>query len=121
MNASQIFISGLSMIIIDSIYLSTIKNFANKQIMLVQNKPINIKILGAIACYVFLVIVLNYFIISQKKSIYDAFLLGICVYGVYESTNYAILDNWMISFAIMDTIWGGILLGLTTFIVYNNR
>ena len=63
-------------------------------------------------------LVLNYFIIDKKKSIADAFLLGIVIYGVYESTNYAILDKWNTKAVAMDTLWGGILFALTTKATY---
>ena len=48
----------------------------------------------------------------------DAFLLGIVIYGVYESTNYAILKNWNIKAVALDTLWGGILFALTTKVTY---
>ena len=111
-------ITGVIMVLLDSIYLYNIKNMANNQIIAIQNSPINMKIYGAILCYIVLVFGLNYFIISNHKSILDAYLLGIVIYGVYETTNYAILDNWTISFAIIDTLWGGILFALTTKIFY---
>jgi uncharacterized membrane protein len=107
-------IIGVIIVLLDSIYLYNIKNMANSQIIAIQNRPINMKIYGAILCYILLVFGLNYFIINNHKSILDAFLLGIVIYGVYETTNYALFDNWTISFAIIDTVWGGILFALTT-------
>ena len=59
----------------------------------------------------------NYFIIIQKKTPIEAFLLGIFVYGVYETTNWSLFSNWKFQTVIMDTIWGGILFFLTTLIV----
>jgi uncharacterized membrane protein len=111
-------IIGVIILLLDSIYLYNIKNMANSQIIAIQNRPINMKIYGAILCYILLVFGLNYFIINNHKSILDAFLLGIVIYGVYETTNYALFDNWTISFAIIDTVWGGILFALTTKIFY---
>jgi uncharacterized membrane protein len=111
-------IIGVIIVLLDSIYLYNIKNMANSQIIAIQNRPINMKIYGAILCYILLVFGLNYFIINNHKSILDAFLLGIVIYGVYETTNYALFDNWTISFAIIDTVWGGILFALTTKIFY---
>jgi len=61
---------------------------------------------------------LNYFIISRKKPLIDAFILGIVIYGVYETTNYAILQKWSLFAVILDTFWGGLLFTLTTYIAY---
>ena len=47
-----------------------------------------------------------------------AFLLGLVIYGVYEGTNYAIIDGWKPWAVALDTIWGGILFALTTWILY---
>jgi len=66
----------------------------------------------------FLVAGLHYFIISQHKSIKDAFFLGIVIYGVYETTSYALLEKWPAQAMLIDTLWGGILFALTTYITY---
>jgi uncharacterized membrane protein len=47
----------------------------------------------------------------------DAFLLGIVIYGVYETTNYALFKDWSILTVIIDTLWGGTLFAITTYIV----
>jgi uncharacterized membrane protein len=71
-----------------------------------------------ILCYLFLIAGINYFIIMPKRSVFDAFLLGIVIYGVYETTNFTLLNKWPLNIAIIDTLWGGILFALTTYITY---
>jgi uncharacterized membrane protein len=110
-------ISAIVFISIDFVYLNTIKDYFMSQIKKVQGTTPTINFLGAALCYIFLIIGINYFIIKPHKSISDAFLLGIVIYGVYETTNYALLKNWSILTVFMDTLWGGILFALTTFIV----
>jgi uncharacterized membrane protein len=68
-------------------------------------------------CYIFLITGLNYFIIGPKKTTSDAFLFGLVVYGVYETTNWALFQNWSVLTVLMDTLWGGTLFALTTYIV----
>jgi uncharacterized membrane protein len=109
--------SAFVLLIIDFLYLSLIKNYFYKQVRLVQGTNPTINIFGVILCYIFLVFGLNYFILNKNKSVLDAFLLGIIIYGVYETTNYSLLKNWSIVTVIMDTLWGGILFALTTFIM----
>ena len=50
--------------------------------------------------------------------ILDAMILGWVIYGVYEGTNYGILKNWKMSTVIIDTLWGSVLFGLTTYLTY---
>ena len=51
-----------------------------------------------------------------KENVWRGFLLGFFTYGIYELTNYAIFNNWTIHGVIIDTLWGGILYALITFI-----
>ena len=64
---------------------------------------------------------MNYFILKQRRSVMDAFILGIVIYGVYETTTYALLKKWSIQTVMIDTLWGGILFGLTTYLTYKLR
>ena len=116
MNLKQIILTSLIFIVIDFIYLSSFSNFFNSLVQDIQGTKIIFNMLGAILCYILLIFGLNYFIIDQKKSILDAFLFGIVIYGVYETTNYALFDKWRLSAVALDTTWGGILYALTTFI-----
>lgn len=110
-------ISAIILVLIDFVYLNIIKGYFNNQITIVQGSAPKINYLGAALCYIFLIAGINYFIIKPRKSVSDAFLLGIIIYGVYETTNYALLKNWSILTVIMDTLWGGLLFASTTYIV----
>ena len=115
---SQIVLPGILLVLIDYIYLNAISSFFNKQIFNIQKSPIQLRFSGAIICYVLLIFGLYYFIISQNRNVFDAFLLGLVIYGVYESTNYTLLKDWKFSTLVIDTLWGGILFGLTTYFTY---
>ena len=110
-------VSAVIFIILDFVYLNVIKGYFDNQIKSVQGSPIKINYLGAAMCYILLIVGINYFIIKPRKSVSDAFLLGIIIYGVYETTNYALLKNWSILTVHIDTLWGGLLFAATTYIV----
>lgn len=110
-------ISAIVLLAIDSVYLNIMKGYFQKQVQNVQGSALQINFLGAAICYVFLILGINYFIIKPHKSVQEAFLLGLVIYGVYETTNYALLKKWSLLTVIMDTLWGGILFALTTYIV----
>ena len=80
----------------------------------VQNAPMKFNLIPVIYSY-FILILFTYFIIPKLNSRYEAFLCGFLVYAIYDSTNYATLNNWNITIASVDSIWGGILF----LIVYN--
>ena len=110
-------LSAIVLITIDFMYLQSIKSYFQKQMRSVQGSDMQINYLGAAICYIFLIVGINYFIIKPNRSVKDAFLLGLVIYGVYETTNYALFKNWSAITVIIDTLWGGILFALTTFIV----
>ena len=114
----QLLLSAIILVILDSIYLHLIKGYFQKQIKSVQGEPIQIDMTAALLCYVFIIFGLNYFIIQPHKNVQDAILLGLVIYAIYELTTKALFKNWSYLTVILDTLWGGILFGLTTGIVY---
>lgn len=116
-NPFKLLVSAILLVTIDSIYLHFIKDYFANQIKVIQGSPVKINYLAAIICYIFLIFGLNYFIIKRNRSVQDAFLLGLVIYGVYETTSKALFNNWSWVTVLIDTIWGGILFALTTYIV----
>jgi uncharacterized membrane protein len=110
-------ISSILFIFTDSVYLQLVRPYFEKQIQDVQGSAVKVNFLGVALCYMFLIIGINYFIIKPRKSVTDAFLLGIVIYGVYETTNYALFSNWSIISVIIDTLWGGLLFATTAYVV----
>ena len=113
----NVLLSLLILVSIDSIYLYFIKPLFEKHISIIQNSPLKINMHGAIICYIFLVLGLNYFIISPNKGVMDAFILGLVIYAVFESTNLALFKKWPYYFVLVDTLWGGILFASTTYLI----
>ena len=114
-------LSAIVMISLDFVYLSIMKGYFMNQVKNVQGSALKLNYFGAAICYVFLVAGLNYFIIKPRKSVSDAFLLGLVIYGVYETTNYALFSNWSIVSVIIDTLWGGLLFASTAYVVEKLR
>lgn len=110
-------VSAVVLLALDSIYLILTSGYFDGQIRRVQGSPLKINLIGAVLCYVFLIFGINYFILEPKKSVYDAFLLGLVIYGVYETTSYALLKNWSFITVVLDTLWGATLFALTTWII----
>jgi uncharacterized membrane protein len=113
----SLLVSAIIFVCLDAVYLNLMKNYFNKQVQLIQGTKIQFNLLAALICYIFLIYGLNYFIIRPRRSPSDAFLLGLIIYGVYETTNWAIFTKWSPLSVIIDTLWGGILFWLTTTIV----
>jgi uncharacterized membrane protein len=123
MEISNLIKTILILPIIDFIYLNLISSYFKQQIKEVQGTEMNFRLVPAILCYIALVAAIYIFVINtnetKENKIFKAFILGLCIYAVYEMTNYALLDKWDVKTVIIDTLWGGILFALTTFLVTN--
>jgi len=109
-------ISAIIFVVLDGFYLNLIKTHFQKQISSIQGSTPQLRMIPTAITYVFLIFILEYFIISKKENYKTAFLLGFSIYAVYEFTNYSLFKNWTIDTVLIDTVWGGILFGLTTFL-----
>lgn len=105
------------MVVVDYIYLQGISSHFRWQVQSVQGTPMKIRMSGALLCYFLLVVGLYYFIVRPNRDYYSAFLLGLVIYGVFETTNYALFSDWAASTVLIDTLWGGILFVITTYVV----
>jgi len=110
--------TSIIFVLLDSVYLSLMSSYFNNQVKSIQGSAIKLNMVASILCYISLIFGLYYFILKDKRSIVDAFLLGLVIYSVYDLTTLALLKNWFVTTAVIDTLWGGILFALTTTFVY---
>lgn len=97
-------LAGIVMLI-DLPWLFTIQPYTSAMIRTIQ-KGANAVFRWPAAIVVYLA--LGY-LATLPKTAMDAFLLGLCVYAVYDFTNYAIFDKYDLTVGIADTLWGGVL------------
>ena len=68
--------------------------------------------------YVLMVIGLYYFCVYLRSaSLWDALrrgaMLGLLMYGVFDLTNYAIIEGWSLPLSVFEILWGMVICGLT--------
>ena len=66
--------------------------------------PLVMRLWPAIVVYIALA-----YLLLQQTSVLGAALSGSAVYAVYDFTNLVVFKNYTVSFAIQDSIWGGVL------------
>jgi uncharacterized membrane protein len=106
----------LLLLMFDSLYIGSQLTSFKSIYLNIQKSPLKVRYSSAILCYAFLTILLYYFILKPNRPIRDAFLLGVCVYGVYDTTTYALLKDYPLSLACIDTLWGGLLFAMVTYV-----
>jgi uncharacterized membrane protein len=93
---------------------------ASKKIIEKISGSFNIRLWAAIPVYIALA-----YILLLQTSVLGAFLTGISVYAVYDFTTLALFKEYPVWFAVMDTVWGGILMAssysILQWLSYKNR
>jgi uncharacterized membrane protein len=104
-------------LVIDLIYLNLNKKM---YLPIMTNNPLKIHyglIAWAIVAFTLSFFILSNDTFSKRQKMMYAFILGFCVYGIYNFSNMATLNNWNNKILIVDTLWGSSLFALVTFIV----
>ena len=119
MNYNIIIILLVTVLVLDSIYLSLIGGpLFDPMIKKIQSNKMKVNLYGASVVYILMIVVFYYFIIKEKKTPNEAFILGFCIYGIFDFTNYALFNDYELLPSVVDMVWGGILFYLTTYITY---
>lgn len=116
-HGKRIMVTACIFVALDMLYFTVAGGVFQRLIFKVQKAPLAFNFVGAFLAYIVLFISLDYFILEQQQGPLQAFKLGLAIYAVYELTNYALLKDWSASVVVMDTVWGGIVFALTTFLV----
>ena len=114
----RMLIAAILVVAVDSFYLKMVKGHWENQVKAVQKNAMQINLTGAALSYIFIIFALNYFILRKNASVGDAFLLGLAIYGIFEFTNMAIFKEWQLYTVITDTLWGGALFAIVTYLTY---
>ena len=114
-------VSAVVMLGLDAIYLTSFGDFFQKLVQKIQGSKISMNIGAAVVTYLAMLVVLNVFILQQpkipeNKKYILAWVLGLCVYLVFDGTNLAIFKNWSWEALVLDSVWGSILFLLTTLV-----
>ena len=116
--------SILIFFILDMVYINyIIKTPFSDMMFRIQGSKMSVKMLSALLCYIVLFYVFYYFILSKKfesnyQQIKEAFILGFCIYAIYDLTNHATIKEWSYSIVLIDSVWGGILFALTAYLIH---
>ncbi len=130
-----VFIVIVSMLALDMIWLGIMKTHYATWVKAVQHKPMQVRAVGAVASYAFVVLALAFVVIPAaiahmnmnmkskwqwqlmaKVAVRWGLVSGLAIYGVFNATNYGIFSGYPWQMAVVDTMWGGVLFGTVTFI-----
>lgn len=112
----SIVILSIVVLVLDMIYINCVKNLFYKLIKGIQGSDLKLDLTATFLDYILIIFSIYYFIIQKNASIEDAMILGLCIYGIYELTNMAVIKRWTWEVVMIDSIWGAVLYGTSTFL-----
>ena len=113
---------AITMLILDYIYLSTVSSNYNDLLLKIQNKPLKLKPIYALVVYIIMTVGWTLLILLKNKkyslsnNVINSIILGIVIYGVFDFTNLAIFNNYSLTIALIDVLWGGVLFGISSYV-----
>ena len=91
-------------LLIDLFWIATGGIYARSIAERIQGDALEIRYLPAAITYLLLA-----YMLLETKSYKQAFMYGVCIYGVYDFTTMALFKGYDWKFALADTLWGGLL------------
>ena len=116
-----VIVSAVVMLGLDAVYLTSSGDFFQRLVKKIQGNKLTLNMGAAVVTYLAMILVLNVFILQQpkipeNKKYMLAWVLGLCVYLVFDGTNLAIFQGWTWKALMLDSIWGSLLFLVTTLV-----
>ena len=108
MNVKALVLSVIFFLVLDALFIGAFMKDWQSLLLRVQGEKMEVRMLSALAVYVIMVLAWVYFVYRPflvHKSVGEAVktgaILGFCIYGVFELTNFAIIKKWDMKFVLI--------------------
>jgi uncharacterized membrane protein len=106
---TKILVIAVGMLVLDAPWLWFQGAWVQEFIRDIQGgRSMNVRLWAGIPVYLALA-----YMVTQQTSAPRAFLIGMCTYAVYDFTQVFAFDQYPLTFAIVDTLWGGLLVSFS--------
>lgn len=109
----QLLIITILMMILDAGWLTARGAASSTVFAAIQRSPLSIRWPAAALCYLVMIVGLWWFAVRPAvnwgEAAKNGAALGAVVYGVYDLTNHATLQQFPLSYALADWAWGTVL------------
>jgi uncharacterized membrane protein len=108
----KFFTAAILLVVLDLPWLMVSGPYVKDMVQRIQGSPLKLSLLPAAVVYAAMA-----YLLLQTKTPLEAFYIGAATYAVYDFTNLATLKNYDLSFALVDSLWGGILFAMARFLL----
>lgn len=104
--------AAVLLVVLDLPWLLVSAPYVQGMIQRIQGSPLHLAYLPAVVVYLAMA-----YLLLRTKSPLEAFYVGAATYAVYDFTNLATIKHYDLSFALADSLWGGILFAMARFLL----
>jgi uncharacterized membrane protein len=102
----ELYATALAVVVIlDLLWIHCVGPTAAAMLKEVQGREVKLRFYALVPVYLSLAFLVTLHLHSPLQS----FCVGLCVYAIYDFTNLAIFDKYDVTFAVADSLWGGVL------------
>lgn len=102
--------AAVLLLLVDLPWLFLIGESAQTMIRKIQGSELSLKVVPALIVYLALA-----YLVTKTETVQEAFQVGVATYAVYDFTNLAMFKDYTLKFALMDTLWGGVLFAIVRY------
>ncbi len=91
-------------------------------LIVLGNEMTGAQIVSALATWFLLILAILFFAVPHAKegskyALYWGALVGFLIYGIYDLTNYAVLQGWSFKVVVIDMLWGTFACGFIAWVL----
>lgn len=122
----------ISFILIDFIWIGWISKAKYTEVITeIQGVDLEVRYGSALMVYILMALAIIVWVLPKikedpdhsdmnilKNSFKWGGMIGLLVYGIYNFTNNSIFRHWDIEVVVIDTLWGGFLFSIVSYLTY---
>lgn len=93
-------------LLMDVMWITSSYKMYNAAVVKIQGNGIKIRVVPSLVAYALLVANVVFLLGPRAKTVAEFSLSGLVIYGVYNATTMAILKDYPLHVAVVDTLWG---------------
>lgn len=117
------FLSFIILFLLDMAWFSVSMETVYRPLFMKIQKRIILRVWSGLVTWILLGLMIA-ILLTQMKYTHQwthagliGIVYGLIIYGVYNFTNYATLYNYNLRVVAIDTMWGGLVMGITSFLM----
>ena len=113
----RVVVAVVTLLVLDALWIVGVmrRPYAEMVRRVQGGRAMSVRAAPAVVAYACMILGLRTFVLDAERmgwSVARGMVFGMVTYGVYHGTCASLLQDWDVSVAVMDVLWGGALYGV---------